>query len=281
APVCKPGQKTTYGVGKNEAVHIPCEVIAFPLKLRYRWALNLTSDSGNGSKSHTVFESSQSTLSYIPRSKADFGTLLCWATNDIGTQAQPCVYLVIAADIPDPVYNCTVYNQTVSSFYVVCMPGYDGGLSQSFVMNIHDSIDGQLKSTLTSPRALFYVSGLNSGMKLSLKIYSSNSKGRSDAVELQAQTKEVDDKNDEVVLDMMQMLLVLTGVVIALSLVAIAVVVIMRCRISQNKKQRDCLREQAQRSNILLHKEADGSVDTDEKCPDVIPSNGREVTVLK
>ena len=37
---------------------------------------------------------------------------------------------------PDPVQECGVTNKTFTSIHVECTPGYDGGLQQSFVIEV-------------------------------------------------------------------------------------------------------------------------------------------------
>ena len=60
----------------------------------------------------------------------DYGSLMCFATNSIGRQSEPCIFHLIPAGKPDPVHNCTVRNQTISTLYVTCGKGFDGGLPQ-------------------------------------------------------------------------------------------------------------------------------------------------------
>ena len=66
----------------------------------------------------------------------DYGSLMCWATNAVGRQEKPCVYHLIPAGRPEPVSNCTVLNQTYSTLHVACKAGFDGGLPQSFSMQV-------------------------------------------------------------------------------------------------------------------------------------------------
>ena len=66
----------------------------------------------------------------------DYGSLMCWATNSVGRQEKPCVYHLIPAGRPEPVSNCTVLNQTYSTLHVACKAGFDGGLPQSFSMQV-------------------------------------------------------------------------------------------------------------------------------------------------
>ena len=62
----------------------------------------------------------RSILDYVPRTEMDYGNVLCWATNPVGRQSEPCVYHIIPAGkllqkqknrshlqhIFDPFHNC-------------------------------------------------------------------------------------------------------------------------------------------------------------------------------
>lgn len=53
----------------------------------------------------------------------DFGTIMCWADNNVGQQKEPCVFHLIAAGKPEAPTNCTVVNQTSDSLEVYCLEG--------------------------------------------------------------------------------------------------------------------------------------------------------------
>jgi len=74
-----------------------------------------------------------SVASYTPKSEIDYGTLSCWASNEVGDQKRPCIFHVIPAGPPDPVSGCQVKNKTFTSLSLECSAGYDGGLKQYFV----------------------------------------------------------------------------------------------------------------------------------------------------
>ena len=38
---------------------------------------------------------------------------------------------------PDPVSDCTITNKTYDSFFVTCLSGYNGGMPQTFVIEVH------------------------------------------------------------------------------------------------------------------------------------------------
>ncbi len=77
-------------------------------------------------------------------SDLDYGTLLCWATNEVGTQRIPCTFTVFPAGKPDSVASCKQFNHTEDSVDVACEPGYGGGMNQSFLLEAWD--DGALRA---------------------------------------------------------------------------------------------------------------------------------------
>ena len=46
---------------------------------------------------HDRFRStnSRSVVEYVPRTELDYGSLLCWATNSIGRQREPCIFHLV------------------------------------------------------------------------------------------------------------------------------------------------------------------------------------------
>lgn len=70
-PLCRPEQKRVYGVARNEAAEILCEVDAFPAPESFKWSFNNTAETfempQNDYKIHTSQAASTlSTLSYTP-----------------------------------------------------------------------------------------------------------------------------------------------------------------------------------------------------------------------
>ena len=119
----------------------------------------------------------------------DYGSLMCWATNSIGRMEEACIYHLIPAGRPDPVHNCTVVNQTYSTLHVVCLRGFDGGLPQDFTMEVRDAKTSFVVANTTNTRAAaFTVTGLRPGTSYLVSISSSNDKGRSEPIAIQAYT---------------------------------------------------------------------------------------------
>lgn len=95
APLCKPGQKIIYGAARHEAVRVLCEVESDPREVTFHWQFNNTAESLEVVT--FVNDGTMSTATYIPRTEFDYGTLLCWGTNIVGSQLDPCIYTIVPA----------------------------------------------------------------------------------------------------------------------------------------------------------------------------------------
>ncbi|KAI8428394.1 hypothetical protein MSG28_002578 [Choristoneura fumiferana] len=73
---------------------------------------------------------------YTPVADLDYGTLSCSASNEVGSQLAPCVFQMVAAGKPHAPRNCSLWNQTAESVEVACLAGFDGGLPQTFLLQV-------------------------------------------------------------------------------------------------------------------------------------------------
>lgn len=89
---------------------------------------------------------------------------------------------------PDSLENCSVVNQTSASLMVRCQPGFDGGLSQRYVMEVYVQHGQSLAGNVTADQPSFTVGDLRSGLGFDISIYAYNSRGTSDPIQLQAYT---------------------------------------------------------------------------------------------
>ena len=95
---------------------------------------------------------------------------------------------------PDMVHNCTTSNTSTNSFSVRCTEGFNGGLPQSFLLEVRESNSQELRANLTSPVPRFSVTHLESGALYQACIYAYNDKGRSEAMVVQAGTLRLPEK---------------------------------------------------------------------------------------
>lgn len=86
------------GVGRREAAKVLCEVEANPSdNVHYTWRFNNSRETVELDRDRYTEEGPRSTAAYTPLTPLDYGTLMCWASNEFGKQTVPCVYQVIAA----------------------------------------------------------------------------------------------------------------------------------------------------------------------------------------
>ncbi|CAO1408851.1 unnamed protein product [Diamesa tonsa] len=278
-PICRTEQKRIYGVARNEAAEILCEVDAYPPPEAFKWSFNNTAETFEMPQNDYRIHSSQaSTLSYTPVKELDFGTILCWADNVVGQQKEPCVFHLIAAGKPDIPYNCTLINQTSESLEVDCIEGFDGGQRQWFIMEIFDQQTNMLQANISSKYPVFTVGGLDAGKLLKIIIYAINVKGRSESVLLEAFTLKTAEKQTGQfeTFDKSTMLSfgILVGLLTALVCVIIGIVVVLRVRTTNSKKSNNKQRPGnlpiKEKSSVPLSQSEEMY---DEKNPDVVPSN--------
>lgn len=95
---------------------------------------------------------------------------------------------------PDMVHNCTISNTSTNSFSVRCAEGFNGGLPQSFLLEVRESNSQELRANMTSPMPRFSVTHLEAGVLYQACIYAYNDKGRSEAMVVQAGTLRLPEK---------------------------------------------------------------------------------------
>ncbi|XP_054927271.1 hemicentin-2-like isoform X2 [Dermacentor andersoni] len=97
-PKCREKQKTVYHVARHEITKVTCDVEADPPDVRFTWRFNSSLESldivafnQSGPRSSSAF--------YTPRRKADYGALLCIASNSLGQGSTPCVFNIVPAGL--------------------------------------------------------------------------------------------------------------------------------------------------------------------------------------
>jgi hypothetical protein len=129
-----------------------------------------------------------SLLSYKPMSQLEYGTIFCFGSNIVGRQEQPCVFHIIPATVPETPHHCHIANQTLIGLRVVCDSGFDGGLEQTFHMEVLSLSDNMIYANVSRDVPSFWATSLPPGEKVYIRVYASNNKGRCTPVILQAET---------------------------------------------------------------------------------------------
>ncbi|KAG0435106.1 hypothetical protein HPB47_018682 [Ixodes persulcatus] len=169
----------------HEMVQVSCDVDAHPSVASFRWSFN------GSLRSHEVqsfvSEGGRSVASYVPREVADYGSLLCWAANEVGTQKTPCQFKVTPVGPPLAPSNCTLSNQTEEAFLAECREDHIGGPRQLYSLEVHDVSCHRLKANLTADRPAFWVQGVPASINVVLVLHAANQMGRSQPVLFRAE----------------------------------------------------------------------------------------------
>ena len=197
--------------------------------------------------------------------------------------------ILVITGKPDPVVNCSVSNQTHSSFLVDCSPGFDGGLTQVFSLNVLNDDQPSLSIlNMTSKVPKFQVVGMQSEKSFTLTVHSSNLRGQSEQVILGARTtKPVQPAETDINqakigslktrLIISPVLGVLIGVGGAIILVSITLFAIMCFRVKYEKLSRRLFGGGRAETSSIADKEHqdDLYVDLTDNSPDLIPNDGK------
>uniref|UniRef100_A0A1B0DE33 Ig-like domain-containing protein n=1 Tax=Phlebotomus papatasi TaxID=29031 RepID=A0A1B0DE33_PHLPP len=191
-PVCATDKVIIIGAFRGENLNIVCEVESDPPPRSFRWKFNNSGETLDvGRERHQRNGSMRSILQYTPVTDQDYGTLSCWGQNEVGVQQNPCLFQIVLAGLPSPVRNCTITNQTTHSVEIQCIPGYDGGLPQVFVLELVSTRTGKLRYNITNTdEPIFIIESLENLISFdslndhSLKVivFAVNQKGRSPGV---------------------------------------------------------------------------------------------------
>lgn len=189
-PMCKDDREELLGALKHETVALKCEVDANPPLVTFHWTFNNSGDLAEVPPSRFTSVGSVSRLNYTPVSDMDYGTLACWGFNAVGHQRSPCIFQVVAAGRPFPLINCSVVNQTSDSLHVECLESFDGGLPQSFLMELLELPGLRPRYNITVARGppMFDIYGMEPGASYQVNLYAVNAKGRSEPYIIEAVT---------------------------------------------------------------------------------------------
>jgi hypothetical protein len=172
-PECQPGLQTELRVSLHQQTEVSCTVTAEPATdISFRWLFRSSREEVDIQQSQVQVKGLTSVVDYVPRTAMDYGSLLCWAENELGTQAEPCKLELLPTTAPSPPHNCSLAHTWVS-----CKPGQDGGLPQTFHLLATDHL-GVVVTNMSSPTPSFSMEGLKSGLSLALS--ASNSEGKTE-----------------------------------------------------------------------------------------------------
>ncbi|CAG2105035.1 unnamed protein product, partial [Medioppia subpectinata] len=171
APVCSTPFTLAFGVSLHESVDLECNVDANPPQVSFQWKFEGITDLANFNK----INETSSILTYAPQSGQEYGTVECMAKNTIGIQQKSCKYHIIQADSSNSVFDNNIISISSSSL--------GGG-----VPALGSALGSGLGSSVTSNSFQLFVPNLTPATNFKLKLFATNSKGKSEQIWLKAQT---------------------------------------------------------------------------------------------
>ncbi|XP_076305033.1 synaptogenesis protein syg-2-like isoform X3 [Tachypleus tridentatus] len=230
-PICTKRTKTEFN-----NVTMRCTVPANPTDLTYQWYIKNSSHTEeiNGFKENNISD----VLTYTPRKDSDYRDVVRQATNSIGIQKEPCVHTARAIGKPKFLRNCLIFDQCTSGFSVHCQEGYNGGLNQTFHMEVYLTTTTMTKRTLVANITqdkipVFSVEALPASSDFIIVLYASNDIGKSKPISLKARTSsgKQEFKDRALPRDVLRLVAVIAGAVSLTSVLAIIGFIITRHQI--------------------------------------------------
>ncbi|KAL1422702.1 hypothetical protein MTO96_003785 [Rhipicephalus appendiculatus] len=184
APECAEGQREEYAASPE--LRVACEVRANPSdELHFEWLANTTKRAGRINS--LAVNGTRALARAVASRELEYGLLLCWASNNVGKQREPCVFRIVPPGDP---HNCTVARKSHDSVAVRCHSGHTGGLPVTFFAELLSAraSSPSLLLPLTNATATrwpeFDFAGLQPGRVYLVRLYASNSHGRSGVMEV-------------------------------------------------------------------------------------------------
>ncbi|XP_033218241.1 nephrin-like [Belonocnema kinseyi] len=251
-----------YGTQKHETISLVCEVEANPTEVTFHWTFNNSGDLNDISSTEFTSDRTVSKLNYTPEADKDYGTLGCWAKNDLGYSKQPCLYQITAVDRPFPLQNCSAYNHSRSSIRISCIEGFNGGLPQKFV-----AVSGSQQWESDNP---YWELDLGIHKPATIAIYAVNGKGYSEPVIIDDNSfkgmAKFTGSSTEFSIDISPFLIGLGGTATGLGLIVIGVLMALWRRHATTPSKPKSPKQPAAMMNFV------GKSEEDEGNPDLIPT---------
>ncbi|CAH0718442.1 unnamed protein product, partial [Brenthis ino] len=276
SPACKTAKTASLYVARGETVQIDCELDSNPMDpMTYQWWFNNTSHSKLELHSEANTQNNRGRYQYTVNSSADYGWVQCAGTNSVGRQLAPCLFHILPAEKPSQLKHCAVTNITHESLWLECSPGHDGGLHQSFLLQVYDVATGSLLRNLTSEDPQFVIWGLSGAVGLSVRAF--NQKGLSEPFTIttsllkypQRQTANIPVKV-ELTTVLIIVLCTVAGIA-AITTVSAIVFCFKYCNRSNDTDKKNKRKQDEISNTPLTGGKRSESVDSLEKNPDIIP----------
>ena len=215
--------------GGQPGVDLRCDVEASPVARSFRWLYNST----EGSFEIPSAKSLMSFMNYAVSNSSvseQHGQVLCWASNSVGEQTEPCVFHVVPLGAPGPPEQCDVRGRQQKTLGVGCTSPADG-VDTTYVLEVFRPVNGsqELVATNWSRQPSVSVDGLQPNTSYILALHAANSKGRSAAVYMAGHTG-VEEASPSLSLDRLPVLYVIVAALLSVMLLSLVLSIAAACR---------------------------------------------------
>ena len=171
-------------------------------------------------------------MNYAVSEEDGEGEVLCWASNELGEQSEPCVFHVVPLGVPHTPRDCQVTENTESRVSVSCSPGYSGGEPQHFVLSLLDMVGGLQTPVKTnwSDQPDLSLTDLSPAQPRLLSVHSANSQGKSDPVYLTTEIPAPTSHSKEVPPDRQSVLYIIVSVLASIMVLSLLLSLSHFCR---------------------------------------------------
>ena len=115
-PMCSNGEARIFGVALLERLELSCDVTGHPMDLSFHWHFNNSVDEID--LTQFVSNRTRSVLTFSPITQRDYGTVSCFANNEVGRQRNPCQFHIIPAGKHNKIRS-SLHNIILNAFRVV------------------------------------------------------------------------------------------------------------------------------------------------------------------
>ncbi|XP_077563901.1 neural cell adhesion molecule 2-like [Haemaphysalis longicornis] len=190
APECVTDAGPVDEYAASPELRVACEVRANPSdELHFEWMANTTRRVGRINS--LSVNGTRALARAVAGRELEYGRLLCWASNSIGKQRDPCVFHIVPPAPPGSPHNCTVTRQDGDNVAVTCTASSTGGLPVTYFAELLAFRGASatvppipVHNTSDDRRPHFGFTGLPREGVLLVRVYAANSQGRSGVTEL-------------------------------------------------------------------------------------------------
>ncbi|CAL4082351.1 unnamed protein product, partial [Meganyctiphanes norvegica] len=186
-PECGRSRPEIVGAPRDHEINVTCEVSAYPMPVAWSWAVRSVRGLVPLPRHMVHHQANISWVTYTPRSRVDYGELLCWATSAAGRQQDPCSSRLVVADQPITPRDCSVRNHIPQALFITCTAPLDQALPTTLHAHVYNPKGDRIQESSSASKKIT-IRSLNPSQQYRIVIWAANTYGISRSIELFANT---------------------------------------------------------------------------------------------